>query len=166
MALIVEDGTGLANANSYNLVSEIRAYAEARGYDLPPEDGDVEKLAIQATDYTESFYDRYQGKMLTQTQALQWPRVGVTLYGVELDPATIPRQLKTAHAQATVEAYNSDLMPNETATLVKKEKVDVIEVEYIEATASEGKSSFTKIDSLLEPLFGNTGGWSLSSLRV
>jgi len=165
MALIVEDGSGLPDANSYNSVPEIRSYAAARGYTLPEEDTDVELLAVQATDYVDSFRTSFQGKKTNPSiQALQWPRTGVTIDDEPVDPDSIPRELKNAHAQASIEAYTTNLMPNDSA-FVKKEKVDVIEVEYAEPV-NGSSSSFTKIDSLLEPLLKTGGAFSLVSLRV
>lgn len=165
MALVVEDGSGLPNANSYNSVIEIRSYADARGYDLPTEDADVDLLAVQATDYVDSFRTDFQGKKTNPSvQALQWPRTGVEIDDEPVDPDSLPRELKNAHAQASIEAYTTDLMANGSA-FVKKEKVDVIEVEYSEPVDGSS-SSFTKIDSLLGPLLKTGGSFSLVSLRV
>lgn len=163
MALIVEDGSIVENANSYNTVDEIRTYATARGYDLPADDADVEILAIQATDYLESFRERYQGTIVEFGQELQFPRTGVVLDGYYLESGIIPKELKRAHAQATVEAYTSDLMPN-SAQSVKKEKIDVIEVEYQDGTSST--TGFEKIESLLAPLFTVGTGWPTRSARL
>ncbi len=163
MALIVEDGTGLLNSNSYNSLDELKAYALARGATLPADDEDIEVLAIQATDYTESLRDKYQGKRVSRTQSLQWPRIGVVLDDEEIPANEIPIELKNGHAQATIEAYTTDLMPNASAA-VKKEKVDVIEVEY--ADSSTSSFGLTKVDSILEPLFSYSSGFSLRSQRV
>ncbi len=164
MALIVEDGSQVVNANSYNSVAEIRSYADARGYDLPVDDADVEILAIQATDYLESFRSRYQGNVVSSTQELQFPRTGVVLDGYYLESDIIPKLLKRAHAQATVEAYSSDLMPNDSQS-VKKEKIDVIEIEYQDNTSSNSVN-FEKVDALLYPLFQVNTGWPTRSSRA
>ena len=44
MALTIEDGSGVAGANSYIDVAAARTYAAARGLTLPAADGDVEAL--------------------------------------------------------------------------------------------------------------------------
>lgn len=164
MALIVEDGSIVAGANSYNSVAEIRSYASARGYALPTDDVDVEKLAVQATDYLETFRKRYQGSRTDPAnQSLQFPRYGVVLDGyIYVDSNVIPGELKLAHCQATVEAYENDLLPNGSAK-VKKEKVDVLEVEYQESSLSE--VSFPKVDALIEPLL-KSGGWGINVRRA
>lgn len=165
MALTIEDGSIVANANSYNTVAEIRAYATARGSSLPVDDADVEVLAIQATDYLESLYKSYQGyRTDPANQNLQWPRTGVVLYDdYEVAPDEIPTLLKNAQAQATVEAYEQDLLPNSTQ-LVKKEKVDVLEVEYMDG--SSDSVSFPKVDALLKPLFNPSAGFSVRTVRA
>lgn len=165
MALVVEDGSIVANANSYNSVAEIRDYATARGSSLPALDADIEKLAIQATDYLESLYKNYQGyRTSPATQTLQWPRTGVVLYDdLEIGANEIPILLKRAHAQATIEAYSQDLLPNNTQG-VKKEKVDVLEVEYQDG--SSDSVGLPKVDALLGPLFTPSAGFSIRTVRV
>jgi len=68
----------------------------------------------------------------------------------------IPWQLKEAQCQATGEALDTDLMPNSSAA-VKREKVDVLEVEYQDSVDSGVPVSFPKIDSKLEILMGSSG---------
>lgn len=162
MALIVEDGTNVANANSYNTVVEIRAFADLRGFTLPVDDVEVEKLAVKATDYLESFRSRYQGVKTYSTQDLQWPRTGVVIENDVIDGDEIPKDLKDAHCMATIETNSTDLLSN-SKQAVKKKKVDVIEIEYQDGTSSSSKGS-NKVDVYLEPLL-RAGGMQLKSNR-
>lgn len=155
MALIVEDGTGVTGANSYSSVSEIRAYCSGRGIELPEENEAVEIMAVLAFDYIESFRSRYKGRPTYQNQRTSWPRSGVVIDCYSLPDTDIPWQLKEAQAQATGEALEVDLMPNSTAA-IKKEKVDVLEVEYQDSVDSGVPASFPKIDSKLEMLMGSS----------
>lgn len=164
MALTIEDGTGVPGANSYNSLPEIRSFASARGLDLPAADADLEILAIQAFDYIESFRTRFQGMKTTVSLRHQWPRSGVVVDGYYVPSDVIPAELKDAHAQATVEAYSTDLMSNPTAA-VKKEKVDVLEVEYQESSPVSMSPSFPKVDAFLAPLLSSGGGWRPSVVR-
>lgn len=163
MALIIEDGSGVPGANSYNSVTEIRTYASARGIMLPTADEDVEVLAVQATDYLETFRNDYQGKKTEVTQDLQFPRTGVVIEDYDVPSNEILKLLKQAHAQAASEAYEQDLLPNK-AQVAKKEKVDVIEVEYQESSTSI--VGFPKVDALLEPLFKSSSGWPIKVVRA
>lgn len=165
MALTVEDGSGVTGANSYVTVDEIKAYALARGLDLPDTDPAIEVFAVQAFDYVESYRTRYQGMKSNVALPQQFPRTGVVVDGYYVTSIEIPIQLKNAQCQATSEAFGTDLMPNSSAG-IKKEKVDVLEVEYQDAPGGVSASpSFPKVDSLLAPLLKTGGGWRPSVVR-
>ena len=160
MALIIEDGSGVPGANSYVTVEEIKTYNNARGTSLPSTDEDIEKLAVQAFDYVESFRSQYQGTKTNPQYPQCWPRTGVVIDGYyEVPSNAIPQELRDASCQATGDAAEQDLMPTQGPAVVK-EKVDVLEVQYAEPTQTGGMNpepAFPKVDSKLEPLF-NTGG--------
>lgn len=82
MTIVVEDGTGLANAESYISVANATTYLTARGVaesawadlDAPVK----EQLLRKATDYMEQRYAmRWRGYRKSDTQLLSWPRVYV-----------------------------------------------------------------------------------------
>lgn len=100
MTLIVEDGTGVVNANSYIDLSFLTAFASARGLSIPTVDATKEQYAIQAMDYLESV--RFCGSKFDSVQSLQWPRSGVFIYGVAFAEDAIPLQLKHAQCQLVV----------------------------------------------------------------
>lgn len=153
MALIIEDGTGVTNANSYETLVNIRAFATARGETLPTDDTELEALVIDAMDYIESFRSRFKGSKVSPTQPLQFPRNNVVIEGYNYPSNEIPNDLKKALAQAVIEANSTDLQPN-TAQAIKRERVDVIEVEYQDSTSAD--VVFFKILNYLEVLL-NTG---------
>lgn len=94
MSLIVEDGSIVANADSYVTLVEVRAYAEARGLTFPADDAEAEALVRRATDYAESM--DYAGVRVSAEQALSWPRAGVVVHGFEVAEDSIPAPLKKA----------------------------------------------------------------------
>lgn len=110
MPLIAEDGTGLANADTYATLSELRAYALKRQLTLPSADEACEALLIKAMDFLESL--KYKGSKLTQTQALSWPRIEFYLDCVLQDSSVIPKRLKDAQCNLAIIAQTIDLMPN------------------------------------------------------
>lgn len=70
MALIVEDGTGLEDADSYASVEDFDAYLEAFGYVF---EGDSEEIALRrATRLLDVLYT-FNGVPLVEEQALHWP---------------------------------------------------------------------------------------------
>lgn len=163
MALVIEDGTGKNNSTSYITVEEFRAYASARGADLPADDPSCEQLLIQAMDYLEQYTSdtgspgRYKGVKMYTTQALQWPRTGAVIDGVLFPSNQIPNQLKSAQAQLGIEATSFELMPSNNGYSVAREKVDVLEVEYATGGRLSGSTrdpapSMPKVDALLRPL--------------
>ncbi len=164
MALTIEDGTGKENATSYVTAAEARAYAAARGVTLDANDAVVEPLLVQAMDYLEAL--SYKGhRTFPDVQALSWPRTCVVIDGAKLPVSgagSIPRQLKAAQMQLSIEASTgTDLMPTTDGRVVKREKVDVIETEYMTNTdlgvSGLPGPSFAKVDALLAGLLA-TGG--------
>jgi len=101
--LIVEDGTGVANANTYVDLAYLQNYADNRGLTLPTSDTDKEIFLLRAMDYLEGRRDEFQGSKAVVDQSLQWPRVDVSIDCVELAVDTIPEELKRAQCQLVVE---------------------------------------------------------------
>ena len=64
MSLIVEDGTGLPDANSYCDLDEIRSYAADRGVALSSDDAIIIAFAIKATDYLESYAELWVNQLI------------------------------------------------------------------------------------------------------
>lgn len=101
--LIVEDGSGVTNANTYVDLIYLAAYAADRGLTIPTVDADKEKSLLKAMDYLESRRGEFQGSKTVGTQSLQWPRTGVSIDCNDLDSDVIPEELKKAQCQLVVE---------------------------------------------------------------
>ena len=126
MALIVEDGTGKSNANSYVSVDDARAWASDRGLVLPTDDAGLSSYLIQATDFIGSYENQFKGSRTTPaTQALSWPRECVDLFGADLPNNVIPQQLIAAQIQAAVAVTAGVvLQPNAQASdYIVREKI-------------------------------------------
>lgn len=153
MALTIENGTGVAGANSYVTVSEARAYALDRGATLPangtnPADtvGDVaiEKLLVRATDYLESL--RYRGTKKFVGNLL-WPRTDVVLDGLAHPNDTIPDNLKKAQCQLVIELLTVDPLKS-SSSQVRRQKLETIEVEF----TKDSSPYMPKVAALVRPL--------------
>jgi hypothetical protein len=135
MTLVVEDGTGKADAQSYLSVADANSYLAARGYTLWATISDVEKESclIRATDFMESY--SWKGNRVTTTQALDWPRDNVTAYGLLTPSNIVPKNIKDACAELAFRAASGplspDVKPDETGRLPYKEvrKVGPVDVE-------------------------------------
>lgn len=75
--MIYEDGSGVADANSYATLPEAQDYHQARGNDAWGEASPAQQSAalIRATDYIETTY-RAVGDPVSLSQGLQWPKLG------------------------------------------------------------------------------------------
>jgi hypothetical protein len=144
MALIVEDGTGKAGAESYAEVAEVDLYHSNRGtlswslLDQPTK----EQCLRKATDYMVAEYRmRWKGQRRTVAQALDWPRVGVIspdfasnlsfrTYGlIQVLFNVVPPEVKKACAELAYRASIGELSPDLTQG-VKTETVGPISVTY------------------------------------
>lgn len=169
ITIVVEDGTGAANANSYVRIQYARTYASNRGIVLPSDD-EVAAMLIRSTDYLEAQECRYQGKRTSPTQALAWPRTGVFLNCDEVPSNVIPKSLIAAQVQLAM-AINAgfDLQPNVSPQdYVTREKVGPIETEYADPLAVGIMPTFTAANALLAPLFGECASnkFALRTIRV
>ena len=159
MALVIEDGTGKTDSNSFASVAEAISYAADRGFDFPSVTADVEKLLIQAGDFILSFEEQFQGYRTNQNQRLSFPRVNVLMYkGVDYVGADeIPNQLKEAQMRFAVSANGGELRPDGTGQEVIKEKVGPLEVQYAERGSGSVTPQFSQGMDLLEPMFRHSG---------
>jgi len=86
MTLVVEDGTGRADAQSYVSLDDAAAYASAQGLSAwladTVEDGARESALIRATAFIDATYRaRFSGYPTNgRAQALEWPRRGAYTY--------------------------------------------------------------------------------------
>lgn len=135
MALVIEDGTGVAEANSYVTAEEIIEYAAARGVVILPGEA-VDILAIKSADYMSTLC--YLGRIAYPgEQWLNFPR-RCLVAGDEAEDAIleIPYAVKKGQLQLALDVFNGiDLMPSRNAEpKLKKRKTGPIEREYFEAS--------------------------------
>ena len=101
--LIIEDGSGVANANSLTTDAEFLAYAKLKGYSVPATEPDRDALQANAYDFMNFTYeDRLQGyRVKPQVQTGIMPRSYVYAYGVLVDSTSIPQDFKNAQMLAS-----------------------------------------------------------------
>lgn len=153
MALIVEDGTGLVDADSYASVVSSDAYwtslnrADWSAYTLAAKEGKLR----EATQYLDSHYFPFIGDKLSPLQGLEFPR---TIEGV---PANI---VKATRILAYLAASGLDLItPSNTTDNIQSIEQSLEGVGSTSTTyfnRSKFNSSLSVVDRLLEPyLFRN-----------
>lgn len=117
VAIVVEDGTGMDDANSYATVAELKAYFDLRGFSYAGKtDDQLASALIQATDYIENKYrGKFKGKIEfpDTPQALSFPRLCLyDLNGVVVEG--VPTRLKNATIEYAKRALTALLAPDPT----------------------------------------------------
>lgn len=123
MAIVVEDGTGLSNADSYQSIVTIEAYFDAYGLDrtkwdaLSTDAAKEIKLRQGTRDLDAMFIVRWKGAKKEELQALDWPRAGVADEdGIAVDADSLPTALVQAHAELVHDITDGDdVLPDEDA---------------------------------------------------
>jgi hypothetical protein len=101
--LIIEDGSIVANANSWVTDAEYKAYAKLKGYSIPATQPDREANLANAYDFINFTYeDRLQGWRVTpQTQTGCMPRTNIFAYDILVASTLIPQDFKNAQMLAS-----------------------------------------------------------------
>ena len=173
MALVVEDGTGRADAESYCSVATASAYHAARGnadWATIASDTVREQCLRKATDYMAVFRTRWDGYRKTSVQALDWPRYMVPmkdsyLYGefgaAYYDDDIVPAAVQNACAELALKvAQGTDLTPDLSPPVVR-EKVGPLETEYL--PGARQTTRYFGVESMLAPFFcGSTSSMKVS----
>lgn len=153
--LVIENGEGLSNSESYIDVSFADVYFLKRGITEWAGLTNHEQLIIRAMDYIENNYT-YQGTKLLSTQALQFPRLinGETVY---------PIALKNAVCELALKSNEEDLLADTDKTTIR-EKVGPLEIEY--DPNQDNTKSYNYVNKLLAPYLVSTSSFSYSISRV
>lgn len=119
MTIVVEDGTGFANANSYASEDTLSTYADDRGYTLAS--GDAESALIRATMYIDTYRFRFPGyRVKGRSQGLEWPR-----YNAYTQVPSMGRELP---------GYGHHTSPNTDFLGISVIPSNVVPIEIVQAT--------------------------------
>lgn len=154
MALIVEDGTGLAAAESYISVTDADTYiASFKGANATWDVATVaakEIAARQATQYLDGKY-AWKGQKEYATQALDWPRAyAYDETGTEYSGVPVKLEQATAETMFLIVTGATITETVSRGTQVKREKVGEIEVEYMDGAAQQPE--YPEVNRLLSDL--------------
>lgn len=173
LTLIVEDGTGVANANSYCDATFVTNYAESIESSVWSNNKSRQVVAlINATRYVDMKYRaKMPGTIRQSTQSLLWPRSEyVDQYGNTIAAGTMPTALKNAVAQAAIHYLEGGLDLNaEESNKIKSSSTSVgggavsESVAYWEPNATK---AYPLVDGFMATLFGTVrGGMTISMTR-
>lgn len=141
MAITIDAAVGGASANSFVLLSEWTTYMEGRlnsdSFDDATTDSKNRALAEATRELSAA---RWKGKRVTATQALSWPRQWAHDPDSPIqdyyDTDVVPERIKRATyelALAFLKGGTTDVASLPSDLLIKREKIDVIETEYMDA---------------------------------
>lgn len=163
--LIVEDGSGVPDANVYSTLDAFKAYTPLGGISIPTsaDDTALEKALIRGTAYIEGAYSyRWPGYRVTQMQGLSWPRYeawdtdGYALVG-------IPKSVKYACFEAAlIELVEPGALTEalEHGGMITREKVGNLETGY--ASGAPVGIVYPVLKNCLASIVRDSGGVRLS----
>lgn len=115
MALVVEDGTGKTDAESYASVSQVDTYVDTTTSSAAwsaAATGEKEAALRRATQYLDSEYrSQWKGERSNEEQALSWPRQNVVDaddYYIDYDE--MPSRLISATCELAIKAISATLL--------------------------------------------------------
>lgn len=131
ITLVIEDGSGVLNANVYSDVTYVDNYHSDRGHaSWASFDAEKKKSCmIRATDYVEKRFGlRYRGRRLSRDQGLQWPRADAYDDSGYLfsSSSAIPKQLKMAIAEYSLRAGLMGELAPDPIPLVPRQDLSVV----------------------------------------
>ena len=166
MALVVETGAGLANAESYISVADATTYHAAMGnaaWSALASDTIREQLLRKATAYMVQAHQlKITGYRTVLTQALDLPRTYMTdsrkningwIYYVDFN--TVPVEFKNACAILALKANTVTLLPDVKQQVISKTIAGAISKTY--DSNSSPLTKYSEIESMLKPFFLNAG---------
>jgi hypothetical protein len=163
MALIVEDGTIVPNANSYVTRSDYIIYAAAVGVTVA-DDASADVQLVKSAEYIGRHEANMKGYRTLRDQPIAFPRHNVLIddwywTGTEIPRHVILCQMAFAlDINAGVDLYNRPRNPSMT-NIVKSKRVEgAVSVVYADTNSSGQKLSATSTgDALLASLLENNG---------
>lgn len=158
--MIVEDGTIVANANSYMTVAEYKTYWLNRNETICDNDPDIEGALVVSTQYLDD--NCFKGSIVSDSQSLSWPRSNAyDKEGRLIANTVIPQALKNALAEYAKRQLVESIAPdpsNSGDVTYQRDKLGSMETEthYQENSATTAKS-FPLADNWLKGLTCNGG---------
>ena len=164
MSLVVEDGSGLANADAYVSLEECDDYHVSMGNAAwVADDDDADNIAAReaairkATAFIDRKYNgRFLGRRQGTSQALMWPRWNaIDEDGFVIED--VPDAVKYAACEAALRAFQGmDLMPDmERGGQVIQETIGPISTTY--AAGAPAGTRCDMIEGLLRPCLSGGG---------
>ena len=155
MTLTVEDGSQVTGANTYVTDLEYTTYATAHGLTVGSDAPTREIELLNAMVFIESHRRVFRGLKVSKDQAVQWPRTAVWVDSFPINADEIPEDLKNAQIEAAVATRAIGLLKTTNNQNVKRQKVDVLELEFFSGGSWENARA-DRVDVFLNVLLRNS----------
>jgi len=164
MSLIVEDGTGVAGAESYVTLAFADAYFGNRTHltiavtwNAETDDAKKEGALREASAYLDAKYGAYyKGTVAGAVQGLLWPRTGAA-DSADFALQPIPSELQRASCELAARALSEPLASDDArGGKVKRLKAGSVEIEY--ADGAPVATVYGIVDGIMEPLLNGKQG--------
>ena len=169
MALIVEDGSGVVNANSYVSRADYIAYAATLGVTIA-DDAAADVELIKAAEYIDAHKSNMKGYQVNKSQDMAFPRYNVFIDGWHWSSNELPRNLILCQMRFAMDVHDGIDLFNRPANpnLVAKseEVVGAVKVEYALDGANQKLGRSSKGDALLNSLLNLSGLYSITAVRA
>lgn len=139
MTLIIEDGTGKPDAESYASAEDLALYAVKFGTVIPAGVPEQEALLRRAALAMDGM--TWKGRKMSSEQALSWPRRGVEL-DCEIKPDNyLPARIQYGQMALAAEIHTDDIDPvDQRQGAVIRERVEgAVDVEYAPISNKSGR---------------------------
>jgi hypothetical protein len=148
--------TVTVGTDTYGTVAEADTYWAARSGDdwAGLTTAEKEPLLVKAADYLDRNF-RWRGVKATAAQRLQWPRTDAYDDNAYLQSSTVTPELVKEAQFIVADLYRSEdydlegIVTGDNA--IKKQKIDVIEVEYAVTSRIQGADKISHVSAMLRP---------------
>lgn len=165
MALIVEDGTGMPDADSYISLTDAREYAAKYGYTLPTDDTEAEVALRKGAVNVD--VNSIKGSKLSSEQALEFPRVN--LYCNDVLAPIETQLLKAGQAQVIyadrINAGTDIRGDNDGKRVIEETVVGAVSVKYDRIGADSSTVQITEALDKLRCYLDNGNGLTFRTRR-
>jgi hypothetical protein len=157
VALIIENGSIVDNANSFVTAAEMVAYAALRGVTITADTTTQEQQIILAMDYLVSREQSMKGTRVSDLQELPYPRFNVRYNGYYITGSEIPKELKNAQIELAIQLGNTELLLSEKTDNVQSISLDGVISKSFFSGGSYSTIRTDKADAYLDVLMNNNG---------
>jgi hypothetical protein len=164
MTLIVEDGSIVADANSYISLADALLRAPVLGVTISAVTEEGESQLIQAAYALDRDYRSfYKGsKTDPDNQSMQWPRTGVTIDNIEQSENSIPQEVIDSQIfMAGYIASGVDLNPvDDGREIASEEVVGAVKQAYFKNGRTGATVELTGVEQTIQPVIAGSANSS------